>query len=261
MDKETIDNRKDNKETKEAIIDNKEDLNSAFDSKLNQMHLNQKPLHDNDVIDSKMSFENSIGISLLNSEPNNNNTNNNNTKIEFSNTFLNQKGSIHFNNFDSNPFEPKFESITPLKARPYTFWILHLFSVEKNEMTSSTVAKLLNEKYGLDVDERTVSMELSLLAKKGILKRRKPLHINAVGRGGIRKVYYYSYVSLDKLCQEMAKYDSLDSLYAPKNGPRKLENNVVEVLKEHNELLREHNSLLKQIVQIISDVMMKLDLR
>lgn len=228
----------------------KDDYNTVIDSKLNQMDLNQKPLHDNSVIDSKMSFENSIGISLLNSEPNNNNTNNNNTKIEFSNTFLNQKDSTHFNNFDSNPFEPKFESITPLNTRPYTFWILHLFSVEKTEMTSTTVAKLLREKYGLDADERTVSMELFLLAKRGVLRRRKPLHINAVGRGGLRRVYYYSLVGLDKLCEEMAKYDNTRTFYTPKSREDKL----IEVLEKHN-------LLLERLLQLLSTLLMKLELR
>jgi predicted transcriptional regulator len=207
----------------------------------------------------------SIGISLLNSEPNNNNTNNNNTKIEVVTDPVTLLPQNHF----MEPVVTEDVTMLPnnvLKYRPTVFWILHLFSVEgKTELTSTTITKLLKERYGLDIDDKAVMAALQRLVKKGVLKRRKPFHINASGRGGVRKVYYYSYVSLEKLCQEMAKYDNQAAFNVAQH---KFDEIVIEILKNDCAfkeklvaILNEQNRFLEQLARTISEVMMKLDLR
>ena len=258
MDKETIDNRKDNKETKEAIIDNKDSKKvSPPDTKI--------LLHGTHGIKVSPPDTTSKGISLLNSEPNNNNTNNNNTKIEV----VSPPDTLIPSNHFMEPMVSEVDTMLPnnvLKYRPTVFWILHLFSVEgKTELTSTTIAQLLKERYGLDIDEKVVMYSLQRLVKKGVLKRRKPFHINASGRGGVRKVYYYSYVSLEKLCQEMAKYDNQAAFNVAQH---KFDELVIEILKNDCAfkeklvaILNEQNRFLEQLARTISDVMMKLDLR
>lgn len=181
----------------------------------------------------------SKGISLLNSEPNNNNTNNNNTNFDVVTEGVTSKFPDYL-----------IESMVTANNRPVTFWILHLFSVEgQNEMTSSTITKLLNEKYGSifgkSIDETTVKVELLRLVRKGVLKRRKPWHIHAAGRGGLRKAYYYSYTSLDALCKAMAAYDKQD----------------FQLSKEKVDRGQRILELLEKVIEILSRIEMKLDLR
>lgn len=186
----------------------------------------------------KEPFTTSKGISLLNSEPNNNNTNNNNTNFEVVNDA-----------FTLLPSENLMDTMVNTKSKPLIFWILHLFSVEgKSEMTSTTVAKLLKEKYGLEADEKAVMVELALLVKRGVLKRRRPWHIHAGGRGGVRKCYYYSYTSIDRLCKAMASYDDVPQ-------------NVQDREQYMISLLEKHIVLLEKAIEILSRIEMKLDLR
>lgn len=84
-------------------------------------------------------------------------------------------------------------------------------------MTSETVRKLLETRYGLNCSDATISKTLERLAKRGVLRRRRPFAVHAGGHGGLRRVYYYSYVSLDKLCEAMATYDESYSLRNVKN--------------------------------------------
>jgi len=147
----------------------------------------------------------SSSYSFLNSEPNNN-TNNNTINFEVSafDTLIPSKNLI--------------ENKVSAQKKPIPFWILHLFSVEgKVELTSSSVIKLLKERYGINVDRKVIIYSLHRLTKRGVLRRRRPFTVHTGGHGGLRRVYYYSYVSLDKLCEAMATYDESYSLQNVKN--------------------------------------------
>ncbi|MEM3384729.1 MAG: hypothetical protein QXJ62_02975 [Nitrososphaeria archaeon] len=141
----------------------------------------------------------SISISLLNDKENNSNLNNNNFEVV----------SIPDTLIPSYDF---IENEVSLPKKPIAFWILHLYSIEgkekgKVELTSSIITKLLHERYGLNVDEKVVMNTLARLVRKGVLTRRRPFHTSSSGRGGLRKVYYYSYSSLEKIYAAMRVYD------------------------------------------------------